>query len=154
MSFAKGYRSPSLKELYFKYTQLDHQVYGNPDLKAEYSYNLGSTLTYNGSVGRFPLSSNLSGFFNQTKNKIDYLQDPNNELKATLINLPINRYRNFGGNLTLSLQPVRQIIIEAGAGTTAVSTLKNNSSYNLSDSYTGSINYKNEKYLFKRVSEL
>ena len=148
LSFAKGYRSPSLKELYFKYTQLDHQVYGNPDLKAEYSYNLGSTLTYNGSVGRFPLSSNLSGFFNQTKNKIDYLQDPNNELKATLINLPINRYRNFGGNLTLSLQPVRQIIIEAGAGTTAVSTLKNNSSYNLSDSYTGSINYKNEKYLF------
>jgi len=148
ISGAKGFRSPSLKELYFKYTQLDHQVYGNPDLKAEYSNNLGTTINYSANVAGLPSAAGLSLFFNQTKNKIDYLQDPSNELKATLINLPINRYRNLGGNLTFNIRVTKQLQLEAGAGTTAVSTLKNNSDFNFSNSYTGSLNYQNQRYLF------
>jgi outer membrane receptor for ferrienterochelin and colicins len=145
LSYAKGFRSPSLKELYFKYTQLDHQVYGNPDLKAEYSKNLSTAVSYSIPMKNTVIGVNLSGFYNQMKDKIDYLQDPSNELKATLINLPIDLYKNFGGNLGLNLQILQQFTI---AGLTAVSTLKNTKDYNYSKSYTGSLNYLNRRYLF------
>ena len=148
LSYAKGFRSPSLKELYFKYTQLDHLVYGNPELKAEYSHNLSSALSYSTQIKNSVLGVNLSGFYNQIKDKIDYLQDPSNELKATLINLPIDLYRNFGGNLSVNLQLFQQLTLEAGAGLTAVSTLVNSSNFNYSKNYTGSVNYQNNKLLF------
>jgi outer membrane receptor for ferrienterochelin and colicin len=82
------------------------------------------------------------------KDKIDYLQDPSNELKATLINLPIDLYKNFGGNLQLNMQILQHLTIDAGMGITAVSTLKNSSDYNYSKNYTGSLNYRNIRYLF------
>ena len=148
LSYAKGFRSPSLKELYFKYTQLDHQVYGNPALKAEYSKNLSAAASFAVPVNNTLIGVNLNGFYNQMKDKIDYLQDPSNELKATLINLPIDLYKNFGGNLGLNLQIFQQLTIDASAGITAVSTLKNNSEYNYSKNYTGSLNYQNSHYLF------
>jgi outer membrane receptor for ferrienterochelin and colicins len=94
------------------------------------------------------LGANLSGFYNQMKDKIDYLQDPSNELKASLINLPIDLYKNFGGNLQLNLLILQNLTIDAGMGITAVSTLKNSSDYNYSKNYTGSLNYQNTRYLF------
>jgi outer membrane receptor for ferrienterochelin and colicins len=148
LSYAKGFRSPSLKELYFKYTQLDHLVYGNPDLKAEYSNNTSASVNYTTPLKTSSLGITLSGFYNQIKNKIDYLQDPNNELKAQLINLPINLYKNYGGNLGLSLQMFQQLTLETGVGITAVSTLKNSSSFNYSENYSGSLNYRNSKSLY------
>ncbi len=148
LSYAKGFRSPSLKELYFKYTQLDHQVYGNPNLKPEYSKNLSTAVSYSTPVNNIIIGANLSGFYNQMKDKIDYLQDPSNELKATLINLPIDLYKNFGGNLQLTMQILQHLTIDAGMGITAVSTLKNSSDYNYSKNYTGSLNYQNTRYLF------
>jgi outer membrane receptor for ferrienterochelin and colicins len=148
VSYAKGFRSPSLKELYFKYTQLDHLVYGNPLLHAEYSNNTSASINYSKPIKNLIIGLNLSGFYNQIKNKIDYLQDPNNELKAQLINLPINLYKNFGGNLGLSLQLFNQVSLESGAGITAVSTLKNSSSFNYSENYTGGLNYHNLRSSF------
>jgi outer membrane receptor for ferrienterochelin and colicins len=145
LSYAKGFRSPSLKELYFKYTQLDHMVYGNPLLKPEYSNNTSGSVSYTTPLGNKTLVISLSGFYNQIKNKIDYLQDPNNELKAQLINLPINLYKNFGGNLGLSLEVLQDLTIETGTGITAVSTLKNSSSFNYSENYTGSFIYHNTR---------
>jgi outer membrane receptor for ferrienterochelin and colicins len=148
LSFAKGYRSPTLKELYFKYTALDHQVYGNPNLKPEYSNNLNAVISYTGNYSDSQAGLSLSGFYNQMKNKIDYLQDPNNELKASLINLPIELYKNFGGNLITNFRIIQTFTFEAGIGLTAVSTLKNSSSFNYSRNYTASFNYRNKKSMY------
>jgi outer membrane receptor for ferrienterochelin and colicins len=148
VSFAKGYRSPTLKELYFKYTALDHMVNGNPDLKPEYSNNTNAAIIYTAHIKNSELKLNLSGFYNQIKNKIDYLQDPYNELKATLINLPIELYKNFGGNFITGLQLNESLNIEGGLGITAVSTLKNASSFTYSENYTGGVNYRNKKSMY------
>lgn len=39
LSYARGFRSPSLRELYFSFFDANHQVVGNPDLKAETSHS-------------------------------------------------------------------------------------------------------------------
>jgi outer membrane receptor for ferrienterochelin and colicins len=148
VSYAKGYRSPTLKELYFKYTALDHQVYGNPDLKPEYSNNSNVAVSYITPVYDNILEFNLSGFYNQMKNKIDYLQDPSNELKAQLINLPIDLFKNFGGNLMISFKLHQFLIFEGGSGVTAVSKLVNSSSFNYSEYYTGSLKFRSIRHSY------
>ena len=37
LAYARGFRSPSLRELYFNFFDANHQIIGNPDLKAETS---------------------------------------------------------------------------------------------------------------------
>ncbi|MEQ9064651.1 MAG: TonB-dependent receptor [Vicingaceae bacterium] len=45
-SYAQGFRSPSLKELYFEFVDVNHNITGNPDLKAETSHNVQLDATY------------------------------------------------------------------------------------------------------------
>jgi outer membrane receptor for ferrienterochelin and colicins len=37
MAYARGYRAPTLKELYFRFVDINHQLFGNPNLRAESS---------------------------------------------------------------------------------------------------------------------
>ena len=39
MSYAKGFRAPSLKELYFEFVDINHNIIGNKDLGSENSNN-------------------------------------------------------------------------------------------------------------------
>ncbi len=43
---SQGYRSPTLKELFLEFIDVNHHVLGNQDLKPEYSYDAQATLLY------------------------------------------------------------------------------------------------------------
>lgn len=43
LSYAQGYRSPSLKELYLEFVDVFHNIFGNVDLKPEFSHDLQAT---------------------------------------------------------------------------------------------------------------
>jgi outer membrane receptor for ferrienterochelin and colicins len=147
-SYAKGFRSPTLKELYFKFTALDHLVYGNPDLKAEYSNNANAAVNYTIPLNKSSVGLVLTGFYNQMKNKIDYIQDPNNPLQAYLDNLPIDLYQNFGGAFTVKYQIFKLFTTETGINVTAVSKLSNQGNFFYSKDFTENLNYINTKYGF------
>ena len=148
LSYAKGFRSPTLKELYFKFTALDHLVYGNPDLKAEYSNNANAAVNYTIPLTNSSLGLVLTGFYNQMKNKIDYIQDPNNPLQAYLDNLPIDLYQNFGGAFTVKYQIFKLFTTETGINVTAVSKMSNQGDFFYSKDFTENLNYINTKYGF------
>lgn len=80
-SFAQGFRAPSLRELYFNFFDANHQILGNPDLKAETSNSINASLNWNKfTAGKVAYSTVLTGFYNKVKNLIDYapsLSDPN-----------------------------------------------------------------------------
>ena len=44
--YSQGYRSPSLKELYLEFIDINHNIIGNPDLMPEISHDLQSTVSY------------------------------------------------------------------------------------------------------------
>lgn len=73
-SFAKGFRAPDIKELYMKFVNSSHEIYGNENLEAESSYNYNASIDYKfihrNSV--FTLSSAL--FYNDIKNMISLIQ--------------------------------------------------------------------------------
>ncbi len=70
LSYAKGFRSPTLKELFYYFVDFNHFIVGNPDLKAELSDNIQAALSYS----RSKLTTEFNLFFNDIKNKIDLFE--------------------------------------------------------------------------------
>ncbi len=46
LAYARGFRSPSLRELYYHFFDANHQIIGNPDLGAETSNSFTGSLTW------------------------------------------------------------------------------------------------------------
>lgn len=110
-SYARGFRAPSLKELYLYFYDSNHQIEGNPDLKAENSHNVN--LSYDGHVlvNNEPWSYKLSIYYNQIFNKIALVQvDPGNSLLYR--NENIDKYEALGGNFSLSIRPLYNINLD------------------------------------------
>lgn len=69
-SYAKGFRSPDLKELFFNFIDINHFIIGNPDLKAEHSNNLQFSLAFDQEINqqRWQLKANV--FYNNIQDRI------------------------------------------------------------------------------------
>ena len=50
-SYGSGFRAPGLKELYFYFVDINHNIQGNKNLLAEKSHSVNSVLTYKKAVG-------------------------------------------------------------------------------------------------------
>ena len=81
LSYARGFRAPSIRELYFNFFDANHQIIGNPDLEAETSHSFTGSLNWEKtSKQEVKYTSVLSGFYNDIENLIDYAvsaSDPN-----------------------------------------------------------------------------
>ena len=98
LSYAYGFRAPTLRELYFSFHNANHNIDGNPDLKAEYSNNYSASFTWrilHGGAVR--LTSTLTGFWNDFRDRITTATDVNDPLHTTYYN--IDRYKTTGGTL-------------------------------------------------------
>lgn len=69
-SWGRGFRAPSLKELHFLFVDLNHNILGNQDLKAESSDNLMLQFNYRRGIKRGVYNFGLSGFYNSVNDQI------------------------------------------------------------------------------------
>jgi outer membrane receptor for ferrienterochelin and colicins len=73
VSYARGFRSPTLRELYFNFFDANHNIIGNPDLKAETSHTGTASLTWTKlNPQQVAYTTIVSGFYNDVKNLIDF----------------------------------------------------------------------------------
>ncbi|MBL0181414.1 MAG: TonB-dependent receptor [Chitinophagaceae bacterium] len=73
LAYAYGFRSPALRELYFDFVDVNHNIVGNPNLKAEYSNSFNGSLNWTASsIKNITYSASLGGFFNDFNNQIDF----------------------------------------------------------------------------------
>ena len=70
LSYAHGFRAPSLKELFFNFIDINHFIVGNPDLKPENSRNASGTVQYDGII------NGASRFSLQAKVFYNHIRDP------------------------------------------------------------------------------
>jgi len=70
-SFAQGYRSPTLKELYLEFVDINHNVLGNADLVPEISTDLQAVLSYQ--YNR-KLSIDFNAYSTMIENRIDLVE--------------------------------------------------------------------------------
>lgn len=74
VSVAKGFRAPSVKELYYVFIDSNHEIYGNDQLKAEKSNNYSSSFEYNYSKQNNKFKTNLQLYYNDVDNLITLIQ--------------------------------------------------------------------------------
>jgi len=96
LAYAYGFRSPALRELYFSFHDANHDIDGNPNLKAEHSNSFTGSLNWLlAATGKLRLNSALTGFYNVFSNQIDLALGTGNVY--TYFN--INRSKTAGGSI-------------------------------------------------------
>ena len=94
-SYGKGFRMPSLKEIYFNFVDINHNIFGNPKLQSETSNTFA--LHLNSNVGTYH-ALNWKLFYNQIQNFITLIP---NENSSNFEYDNIGYYRLLGGKLGL-----------------------------------------------------
>ena len=110
VSYGRGFRAPSLRELYFDFHDASHDVVGNPNLEAELSHSVNGSFTYHViRLAQSNLQSSVSAFYNDVDNLITTVAQPSSGL-TTYTN--IDKFKSKGfllnnkfthGNLDVSL---------------------------------------------------
>lgn len=98
LAYARGFRSPSLRELYYNFFDANHQISGNPDLKAETSNSFtGSVAWREMTKQKAVFTATLNFFYNNIKNLIDFAATPSNPSAFQYEN--IENFKSAGANL-------------------------------------------------------
>ena len=98
MAYAYGFRSPALRELYFYFVDANHNVVGNPNLKAENSNSFNASLNWNAlPKNTRTYSVSLSGFYNVFNNQIDFALSSPTSNQYTYFN--VNKAKTVGGTI-------------------------------------------------------
>lgn len=96
-SYAKGFRAPSLKELYFNFVDANHDIQGNEALKAEQSNNFIVNVTWGKYRDNKSLKLEWNSFYNRIENLITLAQLSPTSALYTYTN--IGHYQTIGTSL-------------------------------------------------------
>lgn len=98
LAYAYGFRSPALRELYFYFVDANHNIVGNPDLKAETSNSFNGSLNWTAlPKNNMAYSVSLAVFYNEFNNQIDFALASASSNQYTYFN--VNNAKTVGGTL-------------------------------------------------------
>jgi len=118
VAYARGFRSPALRELYFNFIDASHAIIGNDKLKAEYSHSFNGSLSWQTSNNdALKIRSTVGGFYNYFDNMIAIGFDPANRALSTYLN--IAKYKTTGGTFESTLN-FKNVQAKAGFSYTGV----------------------------------
>jgi outer membrane receptor for ferrienterochelin and colicins len=92
-SYARGFRAPSLKELHLYFVDVNHDITGNPALRAERSHNLSGSFAYRHARDKSVYTAEATAFANDVQDLITLAQV--NGASFTYVN--VGRFRTVGG---------------------------------------------------------
>jgi outer membrane receptor for ferrienterochelin and colicins len=146
LSYGRGFRAPSIRELYFNFFDASHSIEGNPNLKPETSNSFAASWNWimvDNEAGKF--TAVLGGFYNEMKDRIDYGVKAGSTV-TTLINL--DRYKTQGVTWTNAWKN-RNWDANVGFGYTGryneISNDFGNASYQWSPEITTNASYKTKR---------
>ncbi|NTV83176.1 MAG: TonB-dependent receptor, partial [Bacteroidales bacterium] len=113
-SYSRGFRAPSLKELYLYFVDVNHNVKGNPDLESENSHNVNLSLQYNRETSKSFVGTELNFFYNNI-NHVITLAQASGEL-YTYIN--VDKYITQGVQLVVNYRLYPWLNFRTGGGVT------------------------------------
>lgn len=96
VGFGKGFRAPSLKELYLDFTDSRHEVFGDSTLMSETSHSLTASYTKFYTPGKAQMSTTVDAFYNDIDNKIELIVT--GPIQAKYGN--IGQFQTVGGNIS------------------------------------------------------
>lgn len=108
-SYGRGFRAPSLKEVFLEFVDLNHNIKGNRNLRPETSDNLQAYVSYKKQTPKHVLSIEPGLFYNNIDNMIDLARTgEGNQVGMQYVN--INNFKSRGINLNADFKtPVYNI---------------------------------------------
>lgn len=100
VSYARGFRAPSLKELYFNFVDINHDITGNTGLGAENSHNYNASVNYTTTKNNHLFKWEFSGFYNKIFDMITLAQTSLNSASYTYVN--IDHFETNGVQMNVS----------------------------------------------------
>lgn len=95
-SYARAIRTPSLKELYLNFVDVNHNIQGNPNLKPEYAHTLSLGWSYNKVYqGEHLATISINGFYNYIQQQITLYSYETDSVGTFVINDLSNQYAYF-----------------------------------------------------------
>ncbi len=95
-SYARGFRAPSLKELYFYFVDINHNIVGNNNLAAEASNNYSLNIQHKKIFKQVIVQNDAGVFYNDIRNLITLAQINNQEY--SYINIGFYKTQGFNFN--------------------------------------------------------
>ena len=142
-SYSRGFRAPSLKELYLSFIDMNHNIMGNPDLKAENSNNFNLNFNYGIEHKKVLVNFDFTFYYNLINNVILLAQVEPNTVKYTYRN--ISKYKSTGFQVGTSVALYPSFKVQAGFSLTGITGSVNDTvpyeSYRWSPEFTLSPSY-------------
>lgn len=102
LAYGRGFRAPSIRELYFDFFDASHAIEGNTDLQPEMSDSYNASWNYRSMfLKRYRATLVVSAFYNHVSNMIGFGQKPGNSLITTYLN--IERFKTTGFTVNQSV---------------------------------------------------
>lgn len=145
-SYARGFRAPSLKQLYLQFIDNNHEILGNPDLKAESADNVNLSVNYDWSKNKHSFTLAVDLFYNAINNAIQLAINTQRPGWGMYFNVEGNQYKTQGIETRLGYRISPALGINAGVITTGRSRLDANTrNFAWSTDFTTSVNYLFQK---------
>ena len=105
-SWAKGFRAPSLKELYLDFVDLNHKIFGSDSLKAEHSNSYQFSMGYFNQTEKVAFKIEPDFFYNDMRDKIDLIPKTivgdNNDTTEIWVYSNVDKFQTIGGRLNIT----------------------------------------------------
>lgn len=111
LSYGRGYRAPSVRELYFEFVDSNHRIFGNPNLSPEFSHHLSTAFSKRYGVQTIKAETEARVFYNNIKDQIGLAQSSTDATATTYIN--VDQFKTLGFNLSQQLE-WRQLVASVG----------------------------------------
>ncbi|MCG8477119.1 MAG: TonB-dependent receptor [Cytophagales bacterium] len=87
-AYGKGFRAPSIKELFYSFVDSNHNIKGNKDLNPEKSVNYQAGIQWQNELAKNWMSQwSASAFYNDIEDKIEYFQSVSDATQYTAYNV-------------------------------------------------------------------
>jgi outer membrane receptor for ferrienterochelin and colicins len=141
-SYAKGFRAPSIKELYLEFVDVNHNIRGNENLEAEHSQNINISLKYNHEKETYDYGLEMSLFYNNINHSISLASVDFNSSLYTYVNVDNMITQGFQLNFNNRIYP--WLDIKLGYGETGRKQIfRDNVTYDMvySSDVVANVNY-------------
>ncbi len=153
-SYAKGFRAPSLKEMYLDFSHAGYDIKGNEDLRPEYSHSLNGSLIYTyKNDDQLLIKTELKGYYNNIKDKIDFALVSQNGTTQTWANINKGKVKTIGWIADISVDISNRWSFNSNFTRSGISSLlyeEDNvqTTYFYTNNFLSSLTYKLPKYDF------
>ncbi len=151
-AYSRGFRAPDLKELFFEFIDINHNIIGNENLLAENSHNYTGSITFKMNKKDYAFMFEPAAFYNDINNRITLIYTGETSANGVPVytNRNVGRFQSLGARLSMQFA-YKSLQVQGGLAYTGISQTFDGSNGNtarfmVSPEVRGTVSYSYEPW--------